>query len=98
MVILFVLAIYRITISHKMVKESFLLVVILPLTAIIFFTESINRPMEITELEWLWIELTAGSFWAVFVLLGYIYIFYFTIGLIKKLFNKNNHKREAIKN
>lgn len=98
MVILFVLAIYRITISRITVKKSLLLVAILPLTIIIFFAKSINRPMEINEMEWFWIELTAGAFWAVFVLLGYIYIFYFAIELLKNLSNKDNHKRETIKN
>ncbi|MFJ7827237.1 hypothetical protein [Psychrobacillus sp. NPDC096623] len=98
MVILFVLAVYRITISPIMVKKSLLLVAILPLTIIIFFAKALNRPMEISELKWLWIELTAGAYWAVFVLLGYIYIFYFIIDLIKKFSIKDNPKRETIKN
>ena len=97
-VILFVVAIYRIVISHKMVKESLLLVAILPLTVIIFFAKSTKRPMGINELEWLWIEFTTGAFWPAFIFTGYIYISYSAIELIKKLFNKVNLKKATIKN
>jgi hypothetical protein len=83
LMIIFVRAIYSV-IKKNQVPLAMIAILIIISVPMVSLMNSIDRPLEMSEFEFLSRELKQGALWAIFTIAGYLYIFVWFILSLKK--------------
>ena len=80
---IFVRAIYSV-IKKKQIPMAMIAILVIISVPMVSLMNSIGRPLEMNEFEFLARELKQGALWAIFTVVGYLYLlFWFTLSLKK---------------
>ncbi|ESU33252.1 hypothetical protein G3A_07240 [Bacillus sp. 17376] len=83
LMIIFVRAIYSV-IKKKQVPLAMIAILVIISVPMVSLMNSIDRPLDISEFEYLARELKHGALWAIFTIAGYLYILVWFILSLKK--------------
>ncbi|MBT2682792.1 hypothetical protein [Bacillus sp. ISL-37] len=83
LMIIFVRAIYSV-IKKKQVPMAMIAILVIISVPMVSLMNSINRPLEMSEFEFLARELKQGALWAIFTIAGYLYLLVWFILSLKK--------------
>ncbi|MFT9598337.1 hypothetical protein [Mesobacillus sp.] len=83
LMIIFVRAIYSV-IKKKQVPLAMIAILIIISVPMVSLMNSIERPLDMSEFEFLVRELKQGALWAIFTIAGYLYILVWFILSLKK--------------
>ncbi|WLR57465.1 hypothetical protein LC048_11775 [Mesobacillus subterraneus] len=83
LMIIFVRAIYSV-IKKKQVPLAMIAILIIISVPMVSLMNSIDRPLEMSEFEFLARELKQGALWAIFTIAGYLYLLVWLILSLKK--------------
>ncbi|GAM14677.1 hypothetical protein [Mesobacillus selenatarsenatis] len=83
LMIIFVRAIYSV-IKKKQVPLAMIAILVIISVPMVSLMNSINRPLEMSEFEFLARELKQGALWAIFTIAGYLYLLVWFILSLKK--------------
>lgn len=83
LMIIFVRAIYSV-IKKKQVPLAMIAILVIISVPMVSLMNSINRPLEMSEFEFLARELKQAALWAIFTVAGYLYLLVWFILSLKK--------------
>jgi hypothetical protein len=83
LIIIFVRAVYSV-IKKQQVPLAMIAILVIISVPMISLMNSIGRPLEMSEFEYLTREFKQGSLWAIFTIAGYLYLFVWLILSLKK--------------
>ncbi|MBT2691681.1 hypothetical protein [Bacillus sp. ISL-55] len=83
LMIIFVRAIYSV-IKKKQVPLAMIAILVIISVPMVSLMNSIGRPLDMSEFEYLARELKQGALWAIFIIAGYLYLLVWFILSLKK--------------